>query len=99
MQNDADTITTTKEKIKVPSLWQVVLYNDDFTPIDFVIKILQLVFHKSLDEAASIAGFVHEKGRAVVGTYTREIAETKVDRTMGYAVANEHPLLAKVEQA
>lgn len=97
--SDTETITVTKEKLKIPTMWKVVLHNDDFTPIEFVIYMLQSVFRKSQEEAIAIAGFVHEKGNATVGVYTREIAETRVDMAMQLASVNEHPLLTTAEQA
>ncbi len=80
-------------------MWQVVLHNDDYTPVEFVVQLLQIVFRKSPDEAYSIAMFVHQKGRATVGLYTKEVAETKVDLSLRTAAANGHPLLTTAEQA
>jgi ATP-dependent Clp protease adaptor protein ClpS len=92
-----DTIerTSTKEKVARPKLWTVKFYNDDFTPMDFVIAVLRALYNQSPDEAAAITMQVHKEGAAVVGVFTKDIAETKAERTIMAARENRHPL--KVE--
>ncbi|RYD60581.1 MAG: ATP-dependent Clp protease adaptor ClpS [Verrucomicrobiaceae bacterium] len=94
-----DLDTATKPKVKTPSMWKVVLHNDDYTPMDFVIEMLSRVFHKAGEEAVNITMTVHVKGKAPVGTYTKDVAETKVDQAMSMAVSQGHPLLATIEEA
>ncbi len=85
-------------EIKEPSLYRVILHNDDYTPMDFVVDILISVFHKSFDEAEMIMWRVHEKGSAVCGIYTFEIAETKVEHVKMRAREMGFPLLATMEE-
>lgn len=97
--SDVETITHTGEKLKAPSMWRVVLHNDDFTPFDFVIELLMVVFHKSLEEANLLAQTVHTCGKAIVNTYTKEIALTKVDLSTSLAEEHGHPLKITAEEA
>ena len=80
-----------------PPMYKVVMHNDDYTPMDFVINILMRIFHKNLDEANDIMWQVHEKGKAVCGVYVKEIAQTKVHQVKSSAKANGFPLLATIE--
>lgn len=96
---DVATRTKTKMTIKTPSMWKVILHNDDFTPMDFVVAVLMQIFGKSLEESVALMLTVHNEGRAVVSLYTREIAETKVRETMTAAQNAGHPLLATAEEA
>lgn len=80
-------------------MYQVVLLNDDYTPMEFVVIVLQRVFGKSPEEAEHIMLRVHHEGRGVCGIYTRDIAATKVDRVMRLARANQHPLQCVMEPA
>ncbi len=88
-----------QEKTKEPSLFGVVLLNDDYTPMQFVIDVLESVFQKSPAEAYRIMMQVHLGGRGVAGIYPWEVAETKVDTLMARARAAEHPLQAIIEEA
>ena len=81
-----------------PQMYRVLLHNDDYTPMDFVIDILLKVFHKNLDEANDIMWQVHEKGKAICGIYVLEIAQTKVHQVKSLAKANGFPLLATYEK-
>ncbi len=98
-------VPQSKEAIKVdleldnPQKYKVLLHNDDYTPMDFVIDILMKIFHKDIDSANSIMWQVHEKGKAVCGLYVYEIATTKVQQVKIAAKANGFPLLATVEKA
>jgi len=86
-----------EEKIQEPRQYRVVLHNDDFTPIDFVISLVQAVFRKDEAEATRITFEVHEKGAAIAGVYTHEIAETKVVQVLSRARLSDHPLMASLE--
>jgi len=87
-----------KENAK-PPLYHVVLLNDDYTPMDFVVEVLRKFFNMDSDRATDIMLDIHYKGKALCGTYTAEIAETKVSQVSNYAQENEHPLQCKMEQA
>lgn len=80
-----------------PPMYQVVLLNDDYTPMDFVVVVVQQVFGKSLEEAARIMLKVHNEGRGVVGVYTRDIAATRVESVIQLARMNQHPLQCIME--
>ena len=88
-----------REKIKEPTLYNVVLLNDDYTPMQFVIDVLEAVFQKSPAEAYRIMMQVHLNGRGLAGIYSWEVAETKVDTLMSRAREAEHPLQATIEKA
>jgi len=90
--------TKTKEKIEPPKMYMVILLNDDFTTMEFVVYVIQKVFRKTEDEAASIMLDVHEKGKGVCGVFTLEIAETKAAEVAQEARKEGHPLLAVLEQ-
>jgi len=83
---------------KEPSLYQVVIHNDDFTPMEFVIDVLEKFFNMDTTLATSVMFEVHVKGKAVCGVFTRDVAETKVDHVMEYARVNGHPLLCSMEE-
>lgn len=80
-------------------MWKVVLHNDDFTPLEFVVELLQAVFNKSTEDAISIAQHVHTSGKAQVGLYTKEIATSKATLAQQIAEDYEHPLLTTAEEA
>ncbi|RYF15752.1 MAG: ATP-dependent Clp protease adaptor ClpS [Oxalobacteraceae bacterium] len=94
-----DTATQTKTELKMPSMWKVLMINDDYTPMDFVISILMQVFHKSEEEANDLTMTIHVKGRANVGLFTKEIALTKVFQCDRIASAAGHPLKTEAEEA
>ncbi len=83
---------------KVPSLYQVVLHNDDYTPMEFVVTILEMFFNMDKMLATRIMYEVHTTGKAVCGLYSRDVAETKADQVTEYARMHEHPLLCSVEE-
>ena len=88
-----------KHKIKPPSKYKVIFHNDDYTPMEFVVIALIVIFRKSNEEAFRIMMNVHEKGRGIAGgPYSKEIAETKVVRVMDFARQNGHPLKATFEK-
>ncbi len=88
-----------KPKLKRPPLYKVILLNDDYTPMDFVVEVLQKFFGMDMDKATQIMLHVHTRGAAVCGVYTRDVAETKVDQVNRHSRANQHPLLCTMEQA
>lgn len=85
-------------KPKRPPFFKVVLLNDDYTPMDFVVTILEMIFRKSHEEALEVMMQVHQKGAAICGVYTRDVAETKVDMVIEYARINDYPLQCMVEE-
>ena len=88
-----------KPKLKRPPLYSVVLINDDYTPMDFVVKILQLFFMMDREKAMHIMLQIHTKGKGICGTYSHDIAETKVSQVNIYSRQNNHPLLCTMERA
>jgi len=95
---EAGTEVDTRPETKEPSLYRVVLLNDDYTPMDFVVHILESVFHKSTVEATQIMLNVHKKGSGLAGVYTREIAETKVYTVQELARKERFPLKCIMEK-
>ena len=87
------------QKIEPPKRYQVVMLNDDYTPMEFVVEVLQKFFGMDLDKATQVMLSVHYSGKGVCGTFTAEIAETKVVQVNTYARNNEHPLLCTMEKA
>ena len=94
----AEPKTRTTTKTKTPPLYRVILVNDDYTPMDFVIHVLQKFFLKDMTEATKIMLSVHQKGYGVCGTFTYEIAETKVYQVNQYSKQNRHPLKCVMEK-
>jgi ATP-dependent Clp protease adaptor protein ClpS len=88
-----------KTRLQEPRLFRVILLNDDYTTMEFVVKVIMTVFHRGAAEATRIMLDVHRKGRGVVGTYTRDIAVTKVAQVHEMARENEFPLRASAEEA
>jgi ATP-dependent Clp protease adaptor protein ClpS len=91
-------ITRTRTKTQRPSLYKVLLLNDDYTPMDFVVYILEHFFNKPREEATRIMLHVHQKGVGVCGVYTYEVAETKVAQVMSFARQHQHPLQCTMEK-
>ncbi|MCC5864334.1 MAG: ATP-dependent Clp protease adapter ClpS [Wenzhouxiangella sp.] len=88
-----------RPQVRKPPLYKVVLLNDDYTPMDFVVQVLKRFFGLSHDRATSIMLHIHTRGRGVAGVYTYEIAETKVVMVNDYAREHEHPLQSTLEEA
>lgn len=86
-----------KPKLRRPPMFKVVLLNDDYTPMDFVVEILETFFAMSREKATSVMLTVHIHGKAVCGVYTRDIAETKAAQVNQYAKEHQHPLLCEIE--
>lgn len=91
-------LTRPKPKTKKPSMYKVLLLNDDFTPMDFVVHVLERFFSKDRQEATEIMLQVHRKGVGICGVYTYEVAEAKTTQVMDFARKNEHPLQCTVEK-
>ena len=91
-------IVKSKPKTKKPSLYKVLMLNDDYTPMEFVVHVLQRFFGKSHDEATQIMLHVHQRGVGICGVYTYEIAETKVTQVVDYARKHQHPLQCTLEK-
>lgn len=85
------------KKAKRPRMYRVILHNDDYTPMDFVVRLLETVFHRNEAEATAVMLHVHHHGQGVAGVYTHEIAETKVAQVHLLARKNDHPLMASME--
>ena len=88
-----------KPKIAKPPLFKVVLLNDDYTPMEFVVEVLQVFFKLDREQATVVMLHVHRKGKGVCGVFTREIAETKVAQVTQFARESKHPLLCEMEEA
>ena len=98
-QSEHEVVTETEKKLKKPPLYKVLLHNDDYTTKEFVVQVLQYVFHKEHTEAVQIMLHVHKKGIGVAGVYTYEIAETKVTLVENLAKQHEYPLKCTMEEA
>jgi len=98
-EEESDTQTVTEEQVRTekPRLWKVLLHNDDFTTMEFVIRVLQEVFGRPEGEATELMLQVHTRGFCLAGVYTFEIAETKVHRVQQMAEAAEFPFLSTME--
>ncbi|UTV26828.1 ATP-dependent Clp protease adapter ClpS [Photobacterium atrarenae] len=96
---ESDVQEEEKTQVKPPSMYKVILNNDDYTPMDFVIEVLQKFFSMDLEKATQLMLTVHYEGKAICGTFTAEVAETKVAQVMMYAREHEHPLLCTMEKA
>ena len=87
-----------KPKVKKPSMYKVVMLNDDYTPMEFVVMVLERYFAKANEEAIKIMLHVHQKGVGICGVFTYEVAETKVHQVMEVAQQNQHPLQCTLEK-
>jgi ATP-dependent Clp protease adaptor protein ClpS len=88
-----------RPKLKRPPLYRVVLINDDYTPMEFVVDILETIFGMERTQATQVMLEVHTKGKGICGVYNFEIAETKVAQVMGIAQQHQHPLLCEMEES
>ncbi|HAU10768.1 MAG TPA: ATP-dependent Clp protease adapter ClpS [Gammaproteobacteria bacterium] len=96
-RSDGIAVQEAEPKLKRPQLYRVLLLNDDYTPMEFVVIVLQRFFHLSSEKAVQIMLNVHTRGSGVCGVYTAEIAETKVRHVLNFASENEHPLQCTME--
>lgn len=98
-QTGTGVVVRSKPKAKKPSMYKVIMLNDDYTPMEFVIMVLERFFNKSNEEATRIMLHVHQKGVGVCGVFTYEVAETKVTQVMDLAQQHQHPLQCTLEKA
>lgn len=91
--------TKTRAKPKKPSQFKVLMLNDDYTPMEFVVLVLKRFFHMDLEQATRVMLHVHQKGVGICGVFPYEIAETKVNQVMDFAKQNQHPLQCTLEKA
>ena len=91
-------VTKTKPKTKKPPMYKVLLLNDDYTPMEFVVFVLERFFQKSREEATRIMLHVHQKGIGICGVFTYEVAETKVAQVTEFSRQNQHPLQCTMEK-
>lgn len=96
---DTGVATKTKPKTRKPSLYKVLMLNDDYTPMEFVVHTLQRFFKMSTEDATRVMLHVHQKGVGLCGVFTYEVAETKVNQVMDFARQNQHPLQCTLEKA
>ena len=92
-------VTKSKARTQKPPMYKVLLLNDDYTPMEFVVHVLERYFSKARDEATRIMLHVHQKGIGMCGVFTYEVAETKVTQVVDYARQNQHPLQCTMEKA
>jgi ATP-dependent Clp protease adaptor protein ClpS len=92
-------VLETRPKLKRPPLYKVVLHNDDYTPMEFVVLLLEKFFGMPREKATQVMLHVHTRGKGVCGVYTKDIAETKVVQVNEYSRQNQHPLLCAMEEA
>lgn len=97
--DDSLAVQEVKPKLKRPPLYKVILINDDYTPMDFVVHILEEFFSLGRETATRIMLEVHTRGKGICGVFTHEIAETKVSQVNNYSRENNHPLLCTMEKA
>ncbi|WP_370714127.1 ATP-dependent Clp protease adapter ClpS [Sphingomonas sp. IW22] len=91
--------TRTREKTKKPTPYRVLLLNDDYTPMEFVVLVLQRFFRMNMEEATRVMLHVHQRGVGVCGVFSYEVAETKVAQVIEFARQNQHPLQCTLEKA
>ena len=90
-------VATIEPKLKKPPLYRVVIFNDDYTPMEFVVYVLQTFFGIDRDKATQIMLAIHTHGKGVCGIFTKEVAETKSAQVNNFAKENEHPLISEIE--
>jgi ATP-dependent Clp protease adaptor protein ClpS len=97
-EQQGSVLEAVKAKVKRPPLYKVLLLNDDYTPMDFVVVVLQTVFAMSREKATQVMLQVHREGMGVCGTYTREVATAKVEQVIDIARKHQHPLQCTMEE-
>ncbi|GBR01972.1 ATP-dependent Clp protease adapter ClpS [Acetobacter oeni] len=97
-ESDVSVLVRPKTKTRKPSMYKVLMLNDDYTPMEFVVHVLERFFNKTRDEATNIMLHVHKKGVGVCGVFTYEVAESKVTLVMDLARQNQHPLQCTIER-
>ena len=97
-QISSETLTKTRQKLEKPKLYKVILLNDDYTPMEYVVRLIKMVFSRNEEDAVNIMLKVHKKDSGICGIYTKEIAETKVFTVQKMAKKDQHPLKCIMEQ-
>lgn len=97
-EDDLEVLTAQRSKLKKPALFKVLLHNDDFTTMEFVVFVLEYVFKRSTEEAFSIMLKVHNEGIGIAGVYPYEVASMKAEKAMSFAKDHEFPLLVTIEE-
>ena len=97
--DDGLALEEAKPKLKEPSMYKVFLLNDDYTPMEFVVRLLEKLFGMDREKATRVMLQVHSQGKGICGVYTYEIAETKVAQVSEYAQRHQHPLMCSMEEA
>ncbi len=97
--NETGIATKTRTKTKKPSQYKVLLLNDDYTPMEFVVMVLKRFFSMDMEDATRVMLHVHQKGVGICGVFTYEVAETKVNQVMDFAREHQHPLQCTLEKA
>ena len=97
-KDDTLLLERTRPKLKKPPMFKVVILNDDYTPMEFVVHVLEAIFAHNRESATRIMLNVHKSGKGVCGIYSRDIAETKVTQVNSYSRENKHPLLCDMEE-
>lgn len=97
--DDASVVVETRTKTKRPPLYKVLLLNDDYTPMEFVVEVLETFFAMDREKATRVMLHVHTRGKGVCGIFSRDVAETKVAQVNDYARHRQHPLLCSMEEA
>ena len=97
--SDGLALQEAKPKLKKPKMYRVVIINDDYTPMEFVVEVLQSIFGMGHEKATQVMLHVHTKGKGICGVFSFEIAETKVIQVNDYSRQNEHPLQCSLEEA
>ena len=98
-EGETGVATKTRTKAKKPSMYKVLLLNDDYTPMEFVVIVLKRFFKMDMEQATRVMLHVHQKGVGVCGVFSYEVAETKVNQVMDFAKENQHPLQCTLEKA
>ena len=98
INNQNNLLTKEKVKLKKPNMYAVIMLNDDYTPMEFVIYVLQSVFKKNYEDAKTIMLLIHNEGKGICGVFPLDIAETKANQVVEFARLNQHPLECKVQK-
>ena len=98
-RHDGLVLEEARPQLKRPQMYKVLMMNDDFTPMEFVVEVLETFFSMNREQATRIMLTVHTEGRAVCGVYTRDVAETRAAQVIQYAREHQHPLMCQVEVA
>ena len=98
LEQELGVITKEKPEVKKPDMYAVVLINDDYTPMEFVIYVLQTIFKKNYEDAKKVMLLVHNEGKGICGIYPLDIAESKANQVIEFSRINQHPLECKVQK-